>query len=171
MMWLKKYLEDYFDEPVEVTKPKGRFGDYTSNILLKKKLPPKEVVDHLKKHDLIDHVEVVNGHMNIFLTTGWMNRTGKVSSKPYRAKVILNRLQTEGYSDGSIDAHWEALIKKVHELNYTLDVFGEPLDLDQEVIKTFLKLDHAYVYRGKSKELLGGISNLLNQMLNVLGRL
>jgi len=171
MIWLKHYLEEYFHEPVEVTIPNGRFGDYTTNILLKKKIQPDALVDYLLSHKLISDVKVVNGHINIFLTTELIERSGELSETPYRAYVVHNRLFIEGYLTGTIEAYWMPLLKKVNELNYCLDVFNQSFDLEKMILDLFRKLDHTYVYRNNDKEELGGISHLLGQMLVALGRL
>ena len=171
MIWLKHYLEMYFHEPVEVKVPNGRFGDYTTNILLKKKIPPDALVDYLLSHELISDVKVVHGHVNIFLTTELIEHSGNLSETPYRAYVVHNRLIIEGYISGMIDAYWMPLLKKVNELNYCLDAFNQAYDLDKMILDIYSKLDHTYVYRENDKEELGGISHLLGQMLVALGRL
>ncbi|MCH4886939.1 hypothetical protein EZV73_05135 [Acidaminobacter sp. JC074] len=170
MMWLKSYLEDYISDKVEVSVPKKNFGDYTTNILLKKKMNPENLIEHLMAHPLISEVKLVTGHVNIYLTNELKIYSGKVCDQPYRALVIYNRLVHEGYQSGILNDYWLPLVKKVNELNHSLDTLGDAFDLDQAVVEVFKLLDHAYIYRENDEKELGGISELLGQMLIALGR-
>ena len=169
MMWLKKYLEDCLDCPVEVSKPKKQFGDYASNVLLKEKLDKKVLEAPLHNHPLIDRYDVVNGHVNIVLKNDLMIYQGPLACD-LRMSSIHNRLEIEGYLDGQVDDYWLDLVKLINELNYSLDTYHTSFDIEKSVQKTFEKLDLGYIYRVQSSELLGGIYQMLHQALIALGR-
>lgn len=169
MMWLKKYLGDYVKAPVEITRPKPRFGDYSTNVLFKSQFKADEIMAYLLQHELIEDVKLVKGYLNIFVSDELRTYDGELSSNYLRIEMVHNRLEIEGYQMGSISDEWKPLSKKINEINHALD---NGFEYDKEdVIKTFEAIDRGYVYRSKSDETLGGIYQLLNQLLILLGRI
>lgn len=169
MMWLKNYLENYVNGPVEITKPNMKFGDYSTNVLFKNQLKADETMAFLLKHELIEDVQLVKGYLNIYITSDLKIYDGALSSDHFRIKMIHHRLKVEGHTKGLINDYWKPLVKKVNEVNHCLDG-GYQLDAE-DVIDVFEKLDRGYVYRFENDETLGGIYLLFNQLLMVLGRM
>jgi len=169
-MWLKKYLEITFEVPVVVSE-KAKFGDYSTNILLMHKLNKDTVVKSLLNHDLIDSVQVINGHVNLALRSDLIEYEGRLSDKPLRLRGLHDLMANENMTEGIIEDEWIDLAKKVNELNYTIENYNETFDLEEKVIGLFKSIDHAYVYRFQSKTYIGGIYRVLHQLLIALGRI
>lgn len=174
---IKAILEncDGVSIPIEVSEVRNnKFGDYTSNVLLKNKLDGKKLMDQLTKERLFEKVETVNGHLNFFITSEIPEKRCviKTTQKINRMKHLHDRLLKEKYN-GKIDLReeWSPLVKQLNLLMATQEVFGEvTADEVSKLIKTFEQIDDAYIYRGHSFEALSGICKLFGTCLEVLER-
>lgn len=169
MMWLKKYLENLLELEVSLSD-KSKHADYSSNVLMKHKIDKDELLTHLLDHPLIEEATVVNGHLNITVTGELIVKTGNPAHDLSRMKTIHDRLNIEGYTEGVISNEWLPLVKKINEMNHSLDLYKESFGLEKVVLNLFENLDNGYIYRGLPKEVLGGIFKVLKQMLLVLER-
>lgn len=161
-----------FHDDFSVSKPKGPHGDYTTQVLLKHKLEAEAILEDLLDNDIIKEVDVKNGHINIYLRDSLMNETYELSpvKSSNRLSVIRDRLYDEGHRSGQIPEYFYPLVKKVNELDMTLELFKTRDDLDKDLIKTFKQLDLGYIYRKLTDDELGGIYLLFNTCLHVLER-
>lgn len=165
MMWLKNELESYCKEAVTIQKPKLKHGDYSTNILFTYKGDVSQLKQHLLSHRLIESLEVTQGYLNVFLTTELLIYKGVLSKKDDRIWMLKNRLFEEGYLEGQVSEEWYPLVKKVNELNDSLES-----QLVDEVLKLFHTLDKGYIYREQSQVVLGGIHTLLTMLMIGIGR-
>lgn len=170
MIWLKKYLEDWLSTEVEVTKTKGNFGDYTTNLVMKKLADKEETLSYLNEHPLIEAATFKNGYINVSIKTAPLNLKGPLGQHP-RMSTLHNLLKKEDHTTGELPEHFYDLAKLTNELNHCLDQAYDFKKIHQDILKTFKRLDLGYVYRAQSDTALGGIYQLLHDILIVLGRI
>jgi len=165
-------IQGFTGEVLVTTPKKTGFGDYTSQVLLQNKLDSRGLINEISIHPLIKSVEVVSGHLNIYLTEALIyteNHVTQVSSCN-RLQVIRDRLFDEGHTVGEVPEYFYPLVKKVNELFFSLNELKDSDGLEKELINIFKKLDLGYIYRNLSSDALGGIFKLFNTCLLALER-
>jgi len=162
-------------EDIEVSVSKNsRFGDYSSNVLLKNRLNVDKVVQKLKDCELFEEISVTSGYLNLTLKSDLMLISAKIEgvNAPKRLLEVFNRLNTEGY-DGQTKLlkEWSPLVKQLNLIQTTYELFGSIKTEDlKAVFQMFEKLDFAYVYRVCDEASLTGIKKLLGTILMVIER-
>lgn len=157
---------------VMVVKNK-KFGDYTSNVLMKEKLSPETVLSQLAASELFESVEIKNGHINI-----WLSKKIPEVVFPdkfninHRMKDIYERLTQEGYlANACVVKPWDELLKLCVLLYATIHIFKTPTENElAKIIQSFESIDSGYIYRNKQKNELSGIRFILGHCLLLLER-
>ncbi|MBN2797365.1 MAG: hypothetical protein JXR88_18285 [Clostridia bacterium] len=170
MRIIKDFLEQDLRVPVEISKVSNKqFGDFSSNVLMKYQL---QDVD-LKCPSWIEKYEIINGHLNLFISTKIEPVVEGLSVRIYRGRIydIYNRLTKEKYLDNTEQIIWPELIKIYNLINMTQKTYGFVSEEDvASLIHLFEQYDSGFIYRNQRREILCSIRLLLENILTLLER-
>ncbi len=93
---IKDKIAELFKQDIELEHPANAgFGDYSTNIALKTKTDPKEIVEKVKDNPLFEKVEVVKGFVNFFLSKEALQKELKEIDKSYGDLKMKGKIQVE----------------------------------------------------------------------------